>query len=332
MRKNLSKIVMMLLLVIISVELIAACGSGGGKYSKFSNKYVLEGKANVTSYTMLESVDALKELVDLKKDFLLYLGDPECSACSLFTPIYTQFAIENHVKVYYIKPSSALKNARIFDYQYTPSLIPFQQGEAKIVVDPKDDSTPFENAAKLKEFVSHFFTMPTLLEVTEEELDTMIAEDKKFIIYYFWKLCSDCSALKENVMTQYQIDHQDAYNFYFIEVDQYRNPEFGGATGELWKGFAAKYEFDFYRGGKVPTFQYRHGSEIIETAVYYNDTIEAVMDGTNVKGYKVTGSYWEDATFIGNTYDTYQLLLADITPFHNQKIIDFLNRNLKLVA
>jgi hypothetical protein len=98
MLKNRLKFLVMILLLTFSVQLVTGCVDyKRNDYTKYENNYVLEGKVNVTNYQLVESVEALQQLQTTKKNFLLYLGDPECGACSLFTPIYTQFANENNL-------------------------------------------------------------------------------------------------------------------------------------------------------------------------------------------------------------------------------------------
>lgn len=304
--------------LLVIVTLLNACN--GGNNQDVDNKFVLEGLYEASDFIEID-FEELEDMQSRKLNFMLYIGDPSCGGCNLFSPIYRQFAIDYGLKLYYITPSTKLKE--VVKIQYTPSLAPFQEGEPVIVIDPHDDEKPFASVSNLKDFTTKYFTLPSIYEVSEETLDEKIANNEEFVIYYFWKYFGDCARLANEILNEYQINHQGLKNFYYIEVDPYRSE---GRTSEAWQTFANKYELDRYKWGVVPTFQYRKGSEIVEMAVYLNDTIETTGDD-NIK---VTQSFYEDAPYLNETMNNDEFKEASID-FHNTKILEFFNRVLPLV-
>lgn len=320
MKKRLSFFIPILLILLI----VSSCDFFGNNGNKADNKYVLEGLHQAEDYIEID-YDELVDMKDRKLSFMLYIGNPTCGGCNLFSPIYSQFAIDYGLKLYYITPSTELDS--IVKIQYTPSLVPFQEGKPVVVVDPIDDEKPFENVENLKNFTTKYFTLPSMYEVSESSLDEMISNNDEFIIYFYWKYCSDCAKLAANILNDYQINNQGLKNFYFIEINEWRNtPEKQNA--EEWITFASKYELNTYRHGVTPTLQYRKGSEIVEMAVYLNDTFEVIDSSTNT--IKVTQSFYEDAPYLNQTL-TREEFNTQSLQFHKDKILDFLNSNLPRV-
>ena len=82
-----------------------------------------------------------------------------------------------------------------------------------------------------------------------------------------------------------------------------------------------KYEIDTYQGGRIPSLVYYNEGVKKDMVVYLNDVMSF-----DENGIKVTGSYYEDAPFINQTYKTYEDYKNNVKEFHNQKVEDFLLR------
>ncbi len=140
--------------------------------------------------------------------------------------------------------------------------------------------------------------------ITIDELREKINNKEEFAIYYSWNICGDCADLDTKFLKSYLEENRIKKNFFFkIEVANWRDD---GSDTDKWKEFAKEFNFDTYRGGKVPTVQYYKDGELKDMMVYYNDVLTYDLDKMVAT---ITESFYPD--FIGKEYVIDEVLTND---------------------
>lgn len=126
-------------------------------------------------------------------------------------------------------------------------------------------------------------------------------------ILFSWKECNDCFSLK-SILSEYLMETE--IKLYIYEVHHFRN---GENKSTLWddkeNGFPYKYQFDSYRGGKVPSFVTYSNKKKVNMLVYHNDVVENGV---------VKESFFEE--LIGK-----KLSEEEREEYHKNKVIEYLN-------
>ncbi len=86
------------------------------------------------SFIVDTSLDEIKEKVENKETFILYIGSKDCSHCAEFKPKIEDVANEYKIKVYYIDISKLNKEEenelkKIANYSGTPTTAFIDEGE-----------------------------------------------------------------------------------------------------------------------------------------------------------------------------------------------------------
>ncbi len=93
--------------------------------------------------------DTYQKFIDEKYDFVLLLAQTTCSHCTAFKPILEEFVNKNGAKIY-VLDTLALD---ILQYDYTPCLVFYKNGELINKVDPTENEKIFEKLDKLEVYM-----------------------------------------------------------------------------------------------------------------------------------------------------------------------------------
>ena len=303
-----------------------------GCKENMNDKILLKGNMDSISLVELEA-EQLQEKIENEEDFLLIIRLEGCSSCEVFNnDVLKPFIKETHSVIYSIY-AHKLDSAPKFDnkpkYKLAPNFQVYKQGKSIVSENYDTGKKYFSNLDEFKSFISKYVIYPKVVEVSEETLDSYIAQGKSFILYIGWDKCGDCVLVYENVLKEYLINKQSNQIVLYLEVDEYRRnkPSSKPVVDEnstpedllnyenymKWLDFANKYEFAFYRDGKVPTFHYYENGKVSSSIVYKNDYIFE-----NV----IVDSFHKE--LIGQDYD-----LESIDKYHNDKIIEFFDKYYK---
>ena len=315
--------------VIFSIILLfnmAACGN------KTDDKILLS--ANEDNKTLIElDKDELKDKIDNKEDFILVIKLEGCASCEVFIKDVLNPFIEKTKADVYAIDAYTLDSMGKFEnrpkYTLTPNIQVYKEGKSILALDYDDKNEHLKNIDAFESFISNYVVLPKIININEESLDAKINGKETFILYIGWNKCGDCKTIYSNVLKTYLINNESNVNVYYLEVDAYRvnkpatKPVLGdNPTSEevkayeaymLWLNFASKYNFDSYRDGRVPTLQFYELGVLKDMIVYKNDVVE-----NNI----VKESYFNE--IINTNMDDESLV-----SFHNQKVIEFLNKYYK---
>ena len=150
------------------------------------------------------------------------------------------------------------------------------------------------------------------------DLDNKIASKEDVLVLFSWAPCPDCSRIKQDVLNEYMANKDK--KLYIFEVAHYRqdltnNPE-------LYEQFATKYQFDSYRGGKVPTIAKYNESKLVNMHVYFNDEFEKQEDGS----YLIKNSFIP--RLVNSSYQNGSKMIEELKQIHKEETIAYLDSNL----
>ena len=316
---------------------IAGCGSKSGL--KQDEKIILLGQKDVASMTTI-SADDLNTKITNDESFVLMIGSKSCTSCIAFKPIINEYIAETGSIIYLVETNVS----SIIDYQYTPTLAIFKDGEVVSKIDPstKGYDKVFTNLDSLSDYIASYCVVAPQVLVSIDQLREMIANDESFTIYYSWNACGDCTYLYTHFLEDYYRDNASKQQpLYMIETAEWRTgkpstePKVGDADYDTailawnkWKNFATEFQFVSYYGGKVPTLQYYSKGEMSEMFVYLNDIAKYYKDSSGNTAMDISDSYFADSPYIGKT-----MLYADYKDtvskgFYDAKLKTFLDKYL----
>ena len=336
-------------LITFCALLLVACSSSG---LKDEEKINLEGRLGVSLARNLryikgeaedgsEDIDELGAKVESEKgaadgdSFVLfvYLGNDtdeyldvddngvECTGCQVFYKNVLQPFIEKYnvmiYSCYYKYAYQYTKSTYRRPHNNAPKLIVFKDGQIVGQESREHNKEVFTSEEGLLKFMDKYAVLPTMLEVDEQQLDTLLTDGENKVIYYGWRACPDCQYFEKYYLPTYLREHKDGKKWYYFDTDKYRSQK--KSNPELWEAFVEKIGINLKdNGGKVPTFAYYENNQLVDAGIFFND-----IDGDN----KVTSSYYEDAPFIGQTFASYEDYQKQTGDFYYQKFVKFMNEH-----
>ncbi len=310
--KKIGLFLMMLVLV------VTGCGSNTN-----TNLILLTGRSGIEETVEIDR-KTLELKLDNQEDFVLFLSNPTCSGCINFKPVINSFVRESEAVIYRIE----VNVTDLIAYRYTPTVVIIKGGEIVAKQDPTTAEAVFTKKDELSDFVTKYASLPKLFEVSIDQLRSKIAAGDDFVIYYSWYLCSDCNYLYDNFFKQYLLETKLDKQIFFIELDPWRDE---GRGTDKWKAFASEFKIDSYGDGRTPSFQFVSNGQVEEMIVVFNEIFTANEARTEVT---VSRSFHPDFPFMGKTYSGEGIAEAvanyrkDTAEFHNNKLKEFLERNL----
>lgn len=308
------------------------------------NKIIIEQKENIDSFVYLNN-DELTSLIKNKQDFVLVVGENGCLTCETIKPVITDYIKKYEYVIYWIENNiyqtvvdkfvtsedQALK-ANIM----SASILLFNDGVTKEVIEYNENLYFSENKFELtledKITGSNLYSLNTLetfeyskkttmykmnLESTTD-LDNKIASKEDVLVLFSWAPCPDCSRIKQDVLNEYMANKDK--KLYIFEVAHYRQDLTN--KPELYEQFANKYQFDSYRGGKVPTIAKYNDSKLVNMHVYFNDEFEKQEDGS----YLIKNSFIP--RLINSSYQNGSKMIEELKQIHKEETIAYLDSNL----
>lgn len=325
------------------IPVLASC-------SQDVNPFVVEGKLGITKCIDLKNSDMQNKIEssDGSKDgdsFILYIysgysndgfldarekgtttsDDFTCDACRSDYQDFIMPIIQGNNAVIYSASWTVAKNyvRTSSKYRTAPQFAIFKDGELIDQVSAGYHEEIFMSKESIMEYLGKYVYMPKMLSINYDQLESLLDNNEKKIIYYGWSSCGDCGYLESHYLPEFLLNNKDGAIWYYYDVDEYRATK--QTDPEKWNSFVSKVGINLKgNGGKVPTIAYYEGNTLIDAAVYFNDTLEEV--GTS---YKVIGSYYDNAEIIGNTYPTYADYQKGTEEFHNKKFEAFMEKYYK---
>ena len=237
-----------------------------------------------------------------KDSFLLAIYNETCTCWQDFAPVLTEFINDKNCNVEYINVNKFIEKDDLGLYLVKgdlPSLAVYRSGKLAVQsVYLRDDRMMFKQyKGHFDKFIEENVVLPKMYYIEKEDVDSFIAEGKKFNLYLARNECGDCQALDRDVLLPWSNSIDSVANpLYIFDMQQYYalNPNFypiiykRDATAEEVAKFAdytaikATYGMadstnpDFgYDTGAYPTLQRREGSQIKDMCVVLNDSIDS---------------------------------------------------------
>lgn len=299
---------------------------------KNNDKILLTGNINNDNLITLENYQ-LKEKIEDEESFIVLIGLQSCQSCESFKKevlipyINNTYADIFYIDAYQLDESDNYNNKPKF--KTTPNLQLYKDGKSILRFDYEFISKNFKDAKEFNEYMQDYIINPKIIVSTEEFIDSKIENKESFILYIGWSKCGDCVSINENVFDKYLKNNSNGETIYYLESDKYRKnkpaekPVLSANPSEEellqakyyqdWLDFANKYNFVSYNDGKIPTIQYYDQGKLVDMIVYKNDVI---MDGV------IVDSFYSE---IKNK----TLSNEEIEDFHNDKVIEFLDKYYK---
>lgn len=157
-------------------------------------------------------------------------------------------------------------------------------------VDYKDNRNLFQDSSLLKKMVDEYVLAPSIYEVDEPSLNTIISTQESVNIFYAKSTCGDCNYVIPNVLIPYfnsSPTEEKLYMFDLNPIAELENDRY--QTVKDFYGLSSLNDPIFgYGVGYVPTFQHRENGIIKSNAVYFNDSINKNELGE----YNISKSYY----------------------------------------
>ena len=313
---------------VLKIALALAIIAGASACSKKAEEKIEKECVFETVYSNITfslTKEQLEGKVKNKDDFILLVSDSACQGCMNFkNSILDSFLKETNIKVYEIDSSLLERTNDFLNWRTTPTLGIFADGEAEAKISDLDNESYFASLSNFEGWVTEKIEgvnkfVRTGVEVAESKIEYLIETNEKMIVYYKRDTCGDCTYFNENFLkeaTKISIDGGikkrvlNQTKFYIFDINEHylaRDKELGAEDPE-WQEFTAKYGLsDSDHGGSskgwqtgvVPTFQFRAGGNIVDSAIVYNDKMEFNEDYSEIK---VVESFYSDSPFINKTF------------------------------
>ena len=195
----------------------------------------------------------------------------------------------------------------------------FSDGKFELTLENKVTGSNIYSLNTLEPFAySKKSTMYKYNLESTSDLDTKINSTNDSLVLFSWAPCPDCVRIKDDVLYEYL--SQTNKKLYMFEVSHYRNDYTNNP--ELYDQFAKKYQFNSYRGGKVPTIVKYNNSSLVNMHVYFNDEFEKQEDGS----YIIKNSFIP--SLINTSYQTGTKMMEELKVVHKNETIKYLDINL----
>lgn len=253
--------------------------------------------------------------------FVLEIYSESCTTCLEFEPIINTYIEDNQAVIYGIETGQDfMPSNSLIPWSVTPTLVIVKEGVVWQKVNATNNSTVFASLSNLSNYLNQYTILGPAINVTDDQLDLLIANDETFIVYYKRDTCSDCTFFASHYLDSFNKDEDNASKFYYVfDINEYYLNR-TSSSDPYWLTFTAKYNLSDpdvnsyggsaeygYKTGVVPTFQYYLNGTIADAVVIYNDNFSVVRDDNNVvTSITVTSSYFGDAPFINTTYNATQ--------------------------
>ena len=288
------------------------------------NKILVETQYNINNSIELDEASLIAKLAvndnETGDDFVLYIYTPSCTACAAFkSTVLKPFIKESGAKIYSITNTLAKKHFSLGSNDASPVLMIIKNGIVTKKVGALYAEDVFASKDGLKSFLDEHVVISKMKEISSSDLDELIQSNSEIVVYFNWSECGDCLSFKVNFLNEYLLKNESENILYMLETNEWRSQK--ETNPEVWEDFASKYGFDSYQGGKIPSIVYYKDGVKNDMAVYLNDVMEF-----NETGILVSSSYYENAPFIGQTFNTYNDYKEQVKEFHNQKVKEFLEK------
>lgn len=326
------KIFKYLMCFICAITVVSGCSCKKEEDTKASLQV---GDMNATTYKDI-TLDEYETKISDKDSFVLFIYSNTCSACKAFKPVLNGVIKERHLIIYGLEYGLITSDSSISKIKYTPTIIIYDKGERIFQTLTDEDYDYLESKSTFLSLLDKYTYMPTLYYINKEQLVNKINSNEKFIIYYSWNLCGDCSYLNKNYMKEFLNNNPDTKHFYIIETNAkgIRLDEEGKSDANMWQefkdtfGLSSKNNPLGHGAGYVPTLQYYENGEIKDMMVYFNDYNTTRTDSDlGVFYMTIDNSYYDDNPYIGQEL-SYSDYFDKMPAFYDSKLKTFLDTNL----
>ncbi len=289
-------------LILLSVLIlpIFSCASKENDLIQVKRVYQVETSVDIT-YLELE------EKFNNKEDFILYIYDEACEACSNFKPILNAYIKNNKAQIYAIDSKNINTSNTLVSYSYTPTIALINDGIVQETIDQISNEDVFTSYSSLEIYFNNRITLSSEIEVSPYTYKSLLDSDEEYIILYYWKLCSDCSYMFNNFFNDY-VKLNPSITYYGFELSYYYANRVD-SNDTFWTSFTKEVGLSKqgstlgYKNGVVPTFQYRKNKNIISQVVVFNDDYTKTTNTNGeIESLNITSSYYETSPYIGKTY------------------------------
>lgn len=308
------------------------------------NKIIIEQKENIDSFVYLDG-NELTTLINNNQDFVLVVGENGCFTCNTIKPIIVDYIKKYEYIIYWIENNqyqnvvdkfSTSDDKKLKADIMSATIILFDEGKTKEVIEYSDNlyysDTKLELTLENKVQGSKLYSLNYLSTYQYSksfnmykfdysstiDLDAQIEKEEKSLILYSWGPCPDCMRVKDDVLDEYMVGKDK--KLYIFEVSHFRNDY--ANNPDLFNEFASKYQFNDYRGGKVPCIISYSSNTKTNMHVYFNDEYVKNEDGT----YNIVNSYIP--SLINTTYSNGNDMITKIRKIHKEELIKYLDENL----
>lgn len=239
--------------------------------------------------------------ISSEENFLLALHsrDHVCSCWNHFSYVLNDAVVDYHLKIYdyyveEIDESEELKNAGSFyRREDAPTFYVIKNKKIAAKFNYSERNTMFTTLDGFMDQVNKNCKLPKMYFINQEQLDQKTLEED-FVIYYMRSLCGDCNYTAPNMLVPYFEKHQDKKNMYVFDLQELRDTDM-----EAYQFFKDKYllselnnpELGF-EGGVVPTFHVYKNTELIDSAICFNEGPLTFNEADNC--YYATGAYYNE--------------------------------------
>lgn len=294
-------------LMSVAATLLAGCGNAN---KNGDGKVVIPfGDMNLTTYiTVTKSID-IETMMDRGDNFILVsYALPTCGCWGTFSDsVLTPYVQETHMPIY------AIYTGDIGDDDYfglpidsqksnTPVIGIYENGKYKVGANYAKNELIFKKIDDFKNFMNRYVTQPFGYYVNFTRLNTFLKGDDKFLLYWSWKLCPDCTIFDRKFLKNYlkNASQTRSVPLYVIETHELRQTQ-------EWQDIKDKYAISDtlnktsgYGKGYVPAIQVIEpdGTDYVSAGnitpivkdmfVYRNEFFTKNEDGS----YTITDSYF----------------------------------------
>ena len=200
-------------LLILLVSPLFACNSQKGASSK---TYISYGSLYDQSATLISQTELDKKVAN-EESFLLAMSpgdekDVHCSCWRTFSSIIDNFVKDHTPIVYKCSVWFAEKYGVTPPESEDPGFAVFENGKLKkqYVYTVKNTPTYFTNKDAFNSFINDITIAPKMIYIDDNQYQEKINENKRNIISYIRKGCSDCGYVLPNVFDPFFKKHDTA--------------------------------------------------------------------------------------------------------------------------
>lgn len=252
------------ILALTATFLLAGCGS-----TPVSDKANLDlGVYTKSTLVDTPSQDITSEL-NRKNDFMIILYEPSCACWTEFRDSVVKTLLkEVSFPIYFIKTKDTTSTfGGLFEgiattLADTPIVGIYEKGELKTSLRYKYNDTRFSDYTTFKSWLDEKVNYPkSIFRVNESGLNSLLASNNKFYVYYTLNACPDCSYFLNAFLFDYVRSHNLKHPIYYIDTGEafgWRSDRWNEVMGIYGVSNAVNRTFG-YDKGFVPTLQYIEG-------------------------------------------------------------------------